>query len=286
MIDINELRRLAQAATPGPWQFWHGWVAANIDNDGGVVVAERPTPSGGKYQAKVDANFKFIAAANPAAINELLDRLEAAESDGLEQARLNGMGGEREAALLSKLEAAGKERDALRAKIEQMEKQEPAAWMGRGPRDGRIEFSVDKPSPSVMRDFNMTPLYALPGTQSAPSLRVEQDELVRKSWARFSNELHRSPDAPYPGMSEAFEQHFSQSFTDRDWRAESGTWAAAWKAAKRHGTQPAPSGPDEAAAYSEWFHGERGVAYDGMWAFAKAAWLARAALAASPEAKP
>ena len=71
-----------------------------------------------------------------------------------------------------------------------------------------------------------------------------QDETVRKSWARFSHELHRSPDVPYPGMSEAFEQHFSQSFTDREWRAEAATWAAAWKAAKRHGAQPAPSAPD------------------------------------------
>lgn len=81
------------------------------------------------------------------------------------------------------------------------------------------------------------------GTQPAP---IEQDTSVRKAWARFSNELHRSPDAPYPGMSEAFEQHFSQSFTDREWRAESATWAAAWKAAKRHEAQaqPAPSVPE------------------------------------------
>lgn len=50
-----------------------------------------------------DADAAFIAAANPAAITELLDRLEEAESDGLEQARLLGMSGEREAALLSKL---------------------------------------------------------------------------------------------------------------------------------------------------------------------------------------
>ena len=71
-----------------------------------------------------------------------------------------------------------------------------------------------------------------------------QDESVRKAWARFSHELHRSPDAPYPGMSEAFEQHFSQSFTDREWRAEAATWAAAWKAAKRHGAQNGQSVPD------------------------------------------
>ena len=42
---------------------------------------------------------------------ELLDRLEEAESECLEQARLNGMGASREAALLAKLEAAEKERD-------------------------------------------------------------------------------------------------------------------------------------------------------------------------------
>lgn len=77
--------------------------------------------------------------------------------------------------------------------------------------------------------------------QPAPS---EQDTSVRKAWARFSHALHRSPDAPYPGMADAFEQHFSQSFIDREWRAEAATWAAAWKAAKRHGAQPAPSGPD------------------------------------------
>ena len=65
------------------------------------------------------------------AILELLDHLEAVESEALEQARLNGMGGEREAALMAKLEAAEKsdaesiamyrkardERDALRAEL-------------------------------------------------------------------------------------------------------------------------------------------------------------------------
>lgn len=77
--------------------------------------------------------------------------------------------------------------------------------------------------------------------QPAPS---EQDASVRKAWARFSHELHRSPDAPYPGMADAFEQHFSQSFIDREWRMEASTWAAAWKAAKRHCAQPAPIVPD------------------------------------------
>ena len=44
---------------------------------------------------------------------ELLNRLEAAETDALEQARVNGMGSEREASLMAKLESAKKERDTL-----------------------------------------------------------------------------------------------------------------------------------------------------------------------------
>ena len=45
----------------------------------------------------------------------MIDRLEAAESDALEQARLNSMGASREASLLTKLEAAEKERDNANA---------------------------------------------------------------------------------------------------------------------------------------------------------------------------
>ena len=97
-------------------------------------------------------------------IVSLQNRLEASEHECTEQARLNGMGASREAALLAKLEAAEKsdaesltmyrkardERDALRAalqheadcveaakaelkalraKITEMEQQEPVAWL-------------------------------------------------------------------------------------------------------------------------------------------------------------
>lgn len=51
------------------------------------------------------------------------------------------------------------------------------------------------------------------------------------------------PDVPFPGMQEAFEAHYSQSFTDRDWRREAGVWAAAWKAATRYAEcQKVPEG--------------------------------------------
>lgn len=169
MIDTKELRKLAQAATPGPWDFWHGMVATDIDNDGGVVIANRPNRSGGKYQVRVDANFQHIAAANPSAILELLARLESAESEVTEQARLNGVGAERELALMAKLEAAEKECDALKAKIEAMEKQEPVAWLHETRRDSDVVTDAvkhvwGKAAVGSMAAYSI-PLYTLPGAK-------------------------------------------------------------------------------------------------------------------------
>lgn len=72
-------------------------------------------------------NAKGVSEPLQGAVKALIDRLEAAESDALEQARLNGIGAEKELALMAKLEAAEKERDALRSRIEVMEQQEPVA---------------------------------------------------------------------------------------------------------------------------------------------------------------
>ena len=187
---------------------------------------------------------------------EVIDRLEAAEKSDAESIAMYRKARDERDALRAAVrheadcvEAAMAEIKSLRAKIAAMERQEPVVWMQSahlssfknrlcGSQSSYVHCSDHQLHP----DFK--PLYALPGAQKVPSVPVEQDGAARKAWARFSNELNRSPDAPYPGMSEAFEQHFSQSFTDRDWRAESGTWAAAWKAAKRHGAQPAQSVPD------------------------------------------
>lgn len=122
MININELRRLAQAATPGPW-----WVNQDSLNHGfecGVLeinakdwhaLAGAWGVTGAKPSEEGAANAAFIAAANPAAINELLYRLEAAE----------------------------KERDALRAKIDAMERQEPYAFAVVFPESSRVELVHD-----------------------------------------------------------------------------------------------------------------------------------------------
>ena len=85
MIDIKELRQLAQAATPGPWYVTGKltrYVEARID--GGLiqeVAACGPTKADGGYGPQQEANARLIAAANPAAISELLDRLKAAEKE-------------------------------------------------------------------------------------------------------------------------------------------------------------------------------------------------------------
>ena len=116
-----------------------------------------------------------------AAMQEIILRLEAAESECLEQARLNGMGGEREAALMAKLEAAeierdsakkladslalalntsNHERDALRAKIAEMEKQEPVATVIK---EGDSRYWMSERLWTFPN--GKYPLYALPGAQ-------------------------------------------------------------------------------------------------------------------------
>jgi hypothetical protein len=169
-INITELRRLAQAATPGCWYVERGNYVygrkevTDGEDEWNPVIA---CTDDDEVSINSEGNANFIAAANPAAINSLLDRLEAAEkerdnyklalsafsektewvqrgvddgtvsakylgwhradviadmlksaeSDALEQARLNGVGSEREAALMERLEAAEKERDFAKVEI-------------------------------------------------------------------------------------------------------------------------------------------------------------------------
>ena len=114
MIDINELRQLVQAATPGPWVNYgrqpsaaglpHSAVAAK------TLLARVYSEAYGDVEQET-ANAEFIAAANPAAVSELLDRLEAAEKDiALKERVIDSLG--------SELNAVAKERDALRAEVE------------------------------------------------------------------------------------------------------------------------------------------------------------------------
>ena len=57
-------------------------------------------------------------------------------------------------------------------------------------------------------------------------------------------ENSRDDGPAFPGMIEAFEKHYGQSWADREWRDEARTWAAAWKAAIRHAETKPSKGRD------------------------------------------
>lgn len=86
--DTMTLRKLAEAATPGPWQeegrdVDHDKMLARGDNPGDSVGlgcdVEGPPEGWMRGQFHRHADAAYIAAANPAAILRLLDRLEAVE---------------------------------------------------------------------------------------------------------------------------------------------------------------------------------------------------------------
>jgi len=96
--DIDELERLANAATSGPWEpcgkdrggcvcrFVYGpddvvaKATCSIDNDGEGYTAEQAT-----------RNAFFIAAANPATVLALLSELSAAQADFARLAELGNL---------------------------------------------------------------------------------------------------------------------------------------------------------------------------------------------------
>ena len=137
MIDIKVLRRLAQAATPGPWKMLpvgDGRQKFTVVNSEFLSILT-VTDEGGATFGTVydDADARFIAAANPAAISELLDRLEVME----------------------------KERDELRTKIEAMEKQEPLWFIDERGEPQRYH----KSKADYCKYGGLDLLYALPGAK-------------------------------------------------------------------------------------------------------------------------
>ena len=125
MTDINELRRLTQEATPGPWYIGSGiyegrniYSVEAVTDDEGFTYNPVVATAEDDEVACWDANARLIAAANPAGISELLDRLEAAEKDSAHHKALA------ESAL--RVAKGWEEKcNSLRAKIAEMEKQGP-----------------------------------------------------------------------------------------------------------------------------------------------------------------
>ena len=163
MIDINELRQLAQKVS-GCSNCNQAWldqsedvpaaVVGHIDEDGNTYPVA--TIDCDQYYAAHQSLplAKFYAAANPAAISELLDRLEAAEKERDSAKKLAD-------SLALALNTSNHERDNLRAKIAEMEKQEP---MGTLYDDGCFVWRNGRPHESNYADWKMA-LYALPGAK-------------------------------------------------------------------------------------------------------------------------
>ena len=181
MIDIDELRRLTQEVSG--WsncnQAWldqsedvPAAVVGHIDEDGNTYPIA--TIDCDQYYAANQSLplAKFYAAANPAAVSEILDRLEAAEKerDAL-RAKVEGVEDERIiderriADLMADLNRVGHENDALRAKIEAMEKQEPVAEIGQ---QYTLLFAGSGSITEVVKSHGLKigdKLYALPGAK-------------------------------------------------------------------------------------------------------------------------
>jgi hypothetical protein len=81
----QELRKLAEAATQGEW---HQTPTSGIYQGRMIVTDDRAACIGETHNANATENAAYIAAASPAAILELLDRVEKAEKDA---ARLDWM---------------------------------------------------------------------------------------------------------------------------------------------------------------------------------------------------
>ena len=167
MIDMSELRQLAQAVSD--WgscnQAWHytsedvlAAVVGRIDEDGNTYPVA--TIDCDPYYAAHESLplAKFYAAANPATVLELLDRLEAAE----------------------------KERDALRAEIAAMKQQEPVAfalysgWARKAVYLTDSEACEQRDRRQLTADlggsleaYRVVPLYRAPGAQPALGIKGE-----------------------------------------------------------------------------------------------------------------
>jgi hypothetical protein len=156
MIDTKELRRLAEE------QQWIGrWYDAGCE----TLMAER----NGEHEEVAHLTpiglAPYLVAVQPAATTELLERLEAAEKerDDVAMQLAQSEQGKRK---------ISEECNALLARIEEMERQEPVAWVRK--------LGLDLPSvgcvtdlkyrPSDIPESSYIPLYLAPGAQPTPSI--------------------------------------------------------------------------------------------------------------------
>lgn len=89
-IDTTKLRELAQKATPGPWKIvsdalhFHSLTsifAGKVDHKNRIPAQMIVDIGGNDECPQLEANTRFIAAANPAVVLAMLDDLQAMRED-------------------------------------------------------------------------------------------------------------------------------------------------------------------------------------------------------------
>ena len=120
MTDYSELKRLAEAATPGPWECRQAEGAAAICHEHGWVADD--------FSEQTLIDTRYMATANPAAVLALIADCESAHKHWENDSRnVQVLTGEL-AGAQAMLETAYSERDQLKAENERLQKFE-AAYM-------------------------------------------------------------------------------------------------------------------------------------------------------------
>ena len=79
MTDREELRKLAEAATPGPWT-WDDFGSHPRPSLGNPHIKQGEVLTCAALLWPCDEDAAYIVAANPAAVLDLLDQCDAAEA--------------------------------------------------------------------------------------------------------------------------------------------------------------------------------------------------------------
>lgn len=125
---------------------------------------------------------------------------------------------------LERLGALARENEDLKRRLAELEKQQPV-----NARLLRLLKEYADSSSHLQETMGLAEsARAALAAAEAQLAEPVNERVIDRTWARFCGAFGDGPDAPYPGMIEAFETHYGQSFRDKDWRTEAACWAAAW----------------------------------------------------------
>ena len=228
MIDTKELRRLVQAATPGPWIAAGPSFGESLPKYLNEVVVDREGDEDDCYSIcgasigldkEGSDDMAFIAAVNPSAISELLDRLEAAEKSDAES--------------LAMYRKARDERDAYKTAFEEWHQK--TGWVQQGINDGsipptylgwhRADVMTDMLK-SARRDYCVLEGYY---TELAAKLEAAEKavtEAYQRGYATGQEEIEKRCDVLRDRLAlesqenGALRESVDRACEERDWNAE------------------------------------------------------------------